>query len=124
MPAACRSGPTRARFVLALLLLAGPAWGCSRTGGAGIDERSFERTLIERERITPDQARCVSRYVFAEYSDAEIRVIHDERFTALSSPRWSGYGHAMVACVIADGPEGESLAAPSSPSPTRAVRRP
>jgi len=103
----------RGRTLLGLLLFLASAAACGR--GGGVDQRDFERSLAERERITSEQARCVGRYVFAAYTDAEIRQIRADGFTSLSSPRWAEYGHAMVTCLFHDELAGEPLSDPAGP---------
>jgi hypothetical protein len=71
-------------------------------GAEGLDRTTFERDLIAREHITAVQARCVTRYTYATYRPAEVRVIHDHGFTALPSPRWTEYAHALVGCLFHD----------------------
>jgi|EndMetStandDraft_5_1072996.scaffolds.fasta_scaffold476429_2 hypothetical protein len=68
-----------------------------------VDRHDFEARLIEHEKITDDQARCVSSYVYSGYYDpASIRIIYDKGFTSLPSGLWGEYAHAMVACVLHD----------------------
>jgi hypothetical protein len=121
MPPGRRRGRARGLSLLGLLLLLLLASSACGRGGGGVDGRSFERSLVERERISSEQARCVSRYVFAAYADDEIRQIVDDGIASLPSPRWAEYGHAVVTCLFHDELAGESLSAPASPSPTSSV---
>jgi hypothetical protein len=85
-----------------LLVLAGTtATGCGG-GPEALDRRTFERGLIEQERITAEQARCVSQGIFEFYRPDEIRRIHDDGFSALPQLRWSGYQRVMGRCLFRD----------------------
>ena len=75
---------------------------CIRDRVETVGRHDFEVRLVEREKITDDQARCVSDYVYAGYEPAAIQVIYDKGLTSLPSPLWSEYAHAMVACLFHD----------------------
>jgi hypothetical protein len=81
-----------------------------------IEPAAFQQRLVDRERITPGQARCVGDQVFGAYDDAAIRTISEQGVIALPSPRWAPYTYAMVECVM-----GDELAVPvaSTPAGTR-----
>ena len=86
---------------------------CSGAGSGGAGRPAFERAMIEREKITAEQARCISGYVFAVYDAAQIAVIDEQGITGLPSPEWAEYGHAFMGCLFHD--DGEP---PPSDSPT------
>jgi hypothetical protein len=92
-------------LLVVLLVLAGClATACAGRGvGQGrerVDREAFERGMMERERITAEQAHCFSQGIFEFYRPDEIRQIDDDGFTALPVPRWSGYQRLMGRCLF------------------------
>jgi hypothetical protein len=75
---------------------------CRSTDGAAapIGPIYFQKKLVEREKITPEQAKCVSDHVFADYDNPSVRLIAEQGITSLPSTRWAPYTYAMVECVM------------------------
>jgi hypothetical protein len=117
MSTGLRTGLAAVLLVVLVIALAGACGaGPDATGSSpSVERRSFEARLVERDRITDEQAQCVSDYVYAGYQPEEIRVIYDEDFTALPKNRWNEYGHAMVGCLFHD--QLVPSTGPSDPSP-------
>jgi hypothetical protein len=96
---------SRTLAVLAVLLVSLAACG---SDGSSVQQASFEQRLVDRQGISADEARCVSGYVFDGYSDDEIRLLYDTGLSALPSPLWAEYGHAMLGCLFHDDLEGST----------------
>lgn len=125
MPAMAADEADASRFaVLALvsgLAVAGLALTSCRSGdpvaGSGpatIDRSTFAARVIEREKVTEQQAQCVTDYVFAGYQAEDIRVIYEQDFTILPSSKWGEYGHALVGCTLHDELVGGTTGVPGS----------
>lgn len=103
----------RARLIrrLVLVVVVSTVTACG-SGARGPDQRTFERRMMERERITAEQAACVSRIIFETYRSDEIRQIYDDGVSVLPSMSWTAYVRALFQCVLSD-----ELAGPSGPGP-------
>jgi hypothetical protein len=109
-----RRAGARTALLLVSLAVAGLV-ACGPSDDA-VDEGSFERHLVEQEGLTPDQSRCVGRYVFAAYSPQDIETIREDGLTALPNWQWAEYGHAMVGCLFHDELTGTSAPTPPFPA--------
>lgn len=90
--------PLAAALGVAIVLWIAPACGA----GGGVARDDFEAELVDRERITDDEAGCVGDYVYDAYTDGEIELLHESGINDLPSGRWAEYMHAMVACTMHD----------------------
>ena len=91
--------------------------GCGEAGStpraATPSRPQFTARLAEREHLSHDDAACVTRYVFAEYDAEAIVDLYDGGLQAVTMAEWNPYGHAMVACTLA-----EELGVPLPPDRT------
>lgn len=78
------------------------AVSCSDAREGSVTRASFERHLVDRMHITRDQAACVARYSFAEYSPDEVVRLDRSGLTGVGPDRWSGYAQALMACSLRD----------------------
>jgi hypothetical protein len=104
--------------VAAALALAAPL-ACrsnAETTTAPIGPIFFQKKVVERENITPEQAKCVSDHVFADYDNPSVRLIAEKGITSLPSTRWAPYTYAMVECVM-----GKDLLDPGTTLPARSA---
>jgi hypothetical protein len=102
-----RTGAQRLAGACSLVLLLGLGSlllaGCGDGGDeAALPRDTFEANLQDREGLTATQAGCVAGYVYEAYPDDAIRTLDEDGLSALPSPLWSEYGHAMVGCVLGD----------------------
>lgn len=79
-----------------------PLAGCGGGDGVTISRAAFSQRLIERDRLSVDEARCVTEYVYAENPPEAIERFYDDRLASVSMVYWNSYGHSVAACSFAD----------------------
>lgn len=85
------------------LLGCGGRWEPGSTSSTdGPTRTEFALRLTARERISPEQAACVTDYVFDENPLDVIEQLYDGGLKSVSMAHWNSYGHSMVACALAD----------------------
>lgn len=62
----------------------------------------FRQRLVERELITPEEAACVTAYVFDENPPDVIGQLYGDGLKYVSMAHWNSYAHSMIACTFAD----------------------
>jgi hypothetical protein len=102
-----RAGSRATCLLAAAAVLLG---ACSRVQGdptadssdSTITVAAFEEMVAEREQLPPEEAACVARSVFEHYDDQAVADLYEGGLSGLGMGDWNAYGHAVIACSLAD----------------------
>lgn len=92
-----RGSPRLLALALGLALV-----GCGADDDASVSRARFEDRMQERLDADPEQAACITDYVFADYDTGAVRTIYDEGITGVPQGLWDPYFYSVIGCLNPD----------------------